>query len=183
MTNQLLEHELNRIETEYSIDLNRGHLSSVEVDEAYYPQIEERFRAEAARMAPQYEVFYSLEKTIRALLTDTLETDSGADWWNGGRVPTKIKADAESRHQREIDTGMTPRSDAMLDYTNFGELGEIIKANWDIFSGMFTSIKAVERVMSNLNSLRGPIAHCSSLADDEIVRLKLTVRDWFRLME
>lgn len=44
-------------------------------------------------------------------------------------------------------------------------------------------VKAVERVMGNLSVLRGPIAHCSPLADDEVVRLKLTVRDWFRLME
>lgn len=37
--------------------------------------------------------------------------------------------------------------------------------------------------MTMLNSLRGPIAHCSPLADDEVVRLRLAVRDWFRLME
>jgi len=48
---------------------------------------------------------------------------------------------------------------------------------------MLTSVKAVERVMARLNSIRGPIAHCSPLAEDEIVRLRLTVRDWFRLMD
>ena len=37
--------------------------------------------------------------------------------------------------------------------------------------------------MANLNTLRGPIAHCSMLAEDEIVRLRLSVRDWYRLME
>jgi len=37
--------------------------------------------------------------------------------------------------------------------------------------------------MANLNTLRGPIAHCSPLAPDEVLRLQLTVRDWFRLQE
>ena len=37
--------------------------------------------------------------------------------------------------------------------------------------------------MTNLNQLRGPIAHCSPFAEDEVVRLELTVKDWFRLME
>lgn len=37
--------------------------------------------------------------------------------------------------------------------------------------------------MNSLNLLRGPIAHCSPLAEDEVVRLKLTLKDWFRLME
>jgi hypothetical protein len=71
----------------------------------------------------------------------------------------------------------------MLDFTNFGELSEIIKANWDVFGGMLSSKKAVETAMARLNSIRGPIAHRSPLAEDEIVRLKLTVRDWFRLMD
>jgi hypothetical protein len=62
-------------------------------------------------------------------------------------------------------------------------VSEIIKTNWDVFGDLFNSPKAVERVMSNLNTLRGPIAHCSPLAEDEIVRLRLSVRDWFRLME
>ena len=96
---------------------------------------------------------------------------------------TQVKTDTETRRQRELDTGMTPRSEEPLDFTTFGELGEIIKHNWDVFGGMFSSARAVERVMANLNTLRGPIAHCSPLAEDEVVRLRLAVRDWFRLME
>ena len=40
-----------------------------------------------------------------------------------------------------------------------------------------------EKIIASLNALRAPIAHCSPLADDEVIRLQLTVRDWFRLME
>lgn len=183
MTNHLLEHDLDLVEEKYGIDLKRDHQRIVGSVEAYYPQIEQAIRAEAARMAPHYEMFYSLEKTIRGLISDTLASTDNSDWWNGPRVPPRIKADSEGRRQREVDTGMIPRSDEPLDFTTFGELGEIIKQNWDVFGGMFSSVKAVERVMANLNSLRGPIAHCSPLAEDEVVRLRLAVRDWFRLME
>lgn len=75
------------------------------------------------------------------------------------------------------------RSQDPLDYTAFGELGEIIKSNWQLFGGIFSSVKAVERVMASLNTLRSPIAHCSPLAEDEVVRLRLSLRDWFRLRE
>jgi hypothetical protein len=85
--------------------------------------------------------------------------------------------------QREIDSGVTPRSEEPIDYTTFGQLSELIKVNWDVFGSIFSSVKAVGRVMANLNTLRGPIAHCSPLAEDEVVRLRLSVRDWFRLME
>jgi hypothetical protein len=183
ISNQLIENDLDRIEAEYAIDLNRGHDRSIEKDQDYYPQLDRAVRQEAAGMSKHYEVFYSLEKSIRSLIAETLETAEPAGWWKSGRVSQKIRDDAEARIAREVDTGFTPRSVEPLDFTNFGELGEIIKANRDVFGSMFPSQKAVERVLANLNTLRGPIAHCSPLAEDEIVRLRLSVRDWFRLME
>jgi len=37
--------------------------------------------------------------------------------------------------------------------------------------------------MANFNTLRGPIAHCTLLPEDEVVRLRLSVQDWFRQKE
>jgi hypothetical protein len=85
--------------------------------------------------------------------------------------------------QKEIDSGFTPRSEDEIDFTTFGELGEIVRGNWDSFDAIFSSEKAFTKIMTSLNMLRGPIAHCCPLAEDEIVRLRLTVKDWFRLME
>lgn len=181
ITSQLIEHDLDQIEREHGIDLRRDHRPVADVDEAYYPQIEGAIRAEAAAMAPHYEVFYSLKTTIRRLVRDQLH-EADDDWWVA-RVPDKIRSEAEGRRQREVDTGVTPRSDDPIDFLTFGELSELIKANWDVFGAVFSSGKAVERVMANLNTLRGPIAHCTPLAEDEVVRLRLSVRDWFRLGE
>lgn len=182
MNIQLAENDLDRIEREFSINLARSHQKSINQDSRYYPQIDMVIRNEASQMSKHYEVFYSLEKSIRNLLATSLEAVD-ANWWEGGRIPTTIKREAENRMQREIDSGMTPRSEEPIDFTTFGELSEIIKTNWDVFGAIFNSPKAVEKVMANLNTLRGPIAHCSPLADDEVVRLQLSVRDWFRLME
>lgn len=134
-------------------------------------------------MAKSYELFYCLEKTIRNQISDLLEAHKGADWWNDVVVPQHIIGEVKKRIQREQESAITPRSMEPLDYTNFGELGEIIKANWAIFASIFNNIKAVEKVMFNLNSLRNPIAHCSLLAEDEKLRLELSLRDWFRLVE
>ena len=183
MTSRLIENDLDHIEKEHSIDLGRGHRHAIEQDESYYPQIEGEIRTEAATMAPHYETFYSLEKTVRRLIAGTLNATEGVNWWASVRIPPTVRTHAEDNRKKEIDSGVTRRSDDLIDFCTFGELGEIIKTNWDVFASIFSSPKAVERVMTNLNMLRGPIAHCSPLADDEIVRLRLTVRDWFRLME
>jgi Swt1-like HEPN len=178
-----MEHDLDRVEREQGIELNRGHRRLIDTDDAYYPQIEKAIRSEAAAMAPLYEVFYSLEKTIRALVIDTLAAEEGDGWWNSQRIPSQLKADAEKRRKKEIEAAVTPRSDLPIDFTTFGELGQLINANWDLFGETFSNQKAVEQVMARLNTLRGPIAHCSPLAEDEIVRLRLSVRDWYRLQD
>jgi hypothetical protein len=85
--------------------------------------------------------------------------------------------------QRELDSAVTLRSDFEIDYTTFGELGEIVRSNWSSFDAIFSSQKAFTKIMTSLNMLRGPIAHCCPLAEDEVVRLRLTLRDWYRLME
>lgn len=184
LTAQLIEEDLDEVEQDLAIDL--GRLRNAATGEAadYYPQIEHAFRAEAKEMAPHYEVFYSLERTIRTLVADSLEAADGAGWWNDpNRVPPKIKDDCEGRLKKEADTGVTLRSEDPLDFSTFGELGQIITTNWDVFGALFKSEKAVTRIMANLNTLRGPIAHCTLLAEDEVVRLRLSVRDWFRQME
>lgn len=183
MANQLAENDLDKIERDFKIDLGRNLYSISDKDETYYPQFDESVRNEAASMAQHYEVFFSLEKSIRQLINETMEDAVGAQWWGSGKVPIQIQNEVASRIQREVDSGMTLRSSDPIDFTTFGELAEIIKANWDVFGSIFNSKKAVERVMANLNSLRGPIAHCSLLAEDEVLRLQLSLRDWFRLME
>lgn len=184
MTNQMITEDLHRIGAAYSVDLGHASLSAQTVEDVYYPQFNASVRAEAALMSRHYEVFYCLEKTIRELVSQTIEAaEKTPDWWQSSRVPVSIKTDVAGRMQKELDSAMTRRSSEELDYTTFGELSQIITSNWDIFGGLFSSRKAVERVMASLNSLRGPIAHCSPLAEDEVLRLQLTVRDWFRLME
>lgn len=184
MTTQMVTEDLSRIASAHGVDLGHVPVSAQTVEDVYYPQFDAAVRREALAMAKHYEVFYSLEKSIRALVANTIESaEKTAEWWSSARVPTVVQTEVVSRVQKELDAGVTRRSLDELDYTTFGELSMIISFNWDIFGSLFSSKKAVEKVMASLNALRNPIAHCSPLAEDEQLRLQLTVRDWFRLME
>lgn len=184
MTTQMVTEDLSRIASTHGVDLGHVPVAAQAVEDVYYPQFDAAVRSEASAMAKHYEVFYSLEKSIRALVADTLEAaEKKPDWWSSARVPPAVQAEVTSRVQKELDAGVTRRSLDELDYTTFGELSVIISSNWDVFGSLFSSKKAVEKVMASLNALRNPIAHCSPLAEDEQLRLQLTVRDWFRLME
>lgn len=182
MSGYLVTEELRGIEKKFAVELGHVPLAATASPIDYYPQFEQDVRLEAATMARHFEVFYCLERSIRGLITDTFVDGVGAAWWDSGKIPQNIAAVVRDRQQKELDSGMTRRSDAAIDYTTFGELSVIITSNWSLFGTVLKSPKAVERVMNNLNMLRGPIAHCCPVSDDEVLRLQLTVKDWFRLI-
>jgi Swt1-like HEPN len=139
-------------------------------------------RANAEKMAEYYKLFYMLENAIRSFIDDTLITAHGASWWDVC-APDSAKAECEMNRKRELDSGVTARSESPLDYVTFGQLGDIIRKNYAQFGGVLSSEAALGRAMYSLNLLRGPIAHCGILAEDEVARLNLAVTDWFRLLE
>ena len=101
-------------------------------DEAYYPQFSQSIRVEAEMMSAHYELFYCLEKSIRALVVERLDEEHGPNWW-ATQVPQSVADNVQKNIQGEKDAGLTPRSTEHVDYTTFGELGEIVRHNWDTF--------------------------------------------------
>lgn len=183
ISNQITERALDSVEKDRNLDLGRDTLLvGVDKDEDYYPQFEQGIRNKAKEMAAHYELFYCLEVSIRKLIREKLKAELGENWWGKAVITDEIRRNVADNMQREAESAFTLRSDDEIDYTSFGELGEIVRKNWEHFGDIFNNQKAFNKVMSNLNLLRGPIAHCSPLAPDEVVRLRLTVADWFRLM-
>jgi HEPN superfamily Swt1-like protein len=150
------------------------------VENSLSDYFDEKVFREAKSMAQHYMTFYCLERSARDIVVGKLEAIHGGQWW-ASNVPQAIQTNVAQNMQREIDAGVTARSDQEIDYTTFGELGEIVKANWADFGDIFRSVKAFTKIMTNLNVLRAPIAHCSRLSEDEILRLELTVKDWIRI--
>lgn len=150
----------------------------------YIVQFDDDIRASAQKMSEYYRIFYMLENFVRRFVEETMVEFFGDDWWDQV-VPEIVRKRAAEMRTKEINEALTPRSARQLDYITFGDLGEIIKSNWKAFAGVFSqsSIVAVEKLIARLNLLRGPIAHCGILSETEVVRLKLTVRDWFQVME
>ena len=149
--------------------------------EPYLGQVSSSLIAQSDSMSEFYRLFYILEVEMRRFVNDVLE-QAGEGWWDT-RVPQSVKDNAKKAREREENEGLSPRSDDMIDYTTLGELGEIIRENWDLFQGLLTGVSKnrVLRVVNRLNLARGPIAHCGLLEEDDIVRLKLSIRDWYKL--
>ena len=181
LSNSLAENTLDKLEKRFDIDLGRKEKEQIK-EQDYYKQFDSSFRKEAREMAKHYEIFYCLETSIRSLVLQLMKEKYGDNWWDG-RVKEEIKKNADNNIKREAESGFTQRSEKKIDYTTFGELTEIVQSSWEAFENLFRNQRAFSKIMSSLNQLLGPIAHCCPLAEDEVVRLNLAVKDWFRLME
>jgi len=150
----------------------------------YLRQVDFETLADAERMSEFYKLFYALENDMRDLIELTMVDSKGQNWW-AEAVPQAVRDNVKKNYDREASEGLPPRSDRLIDYTTFGELGEIVRENWEFFSGMFSNAtrNRVLRVINRLNLVRGPIAHCNFLPEEEAIRLKLAIRDWYKLME
>lgn len=130
MTGLQIAASMEKIERTYGIDLGWSTSAPRGRKVAEYEQFEASLRTEAARMSEFYEVFYCLENSIRSLVADILLDAEGADWWVGARVDEKrIREPATIRRKKEVDSGITPRSDNLIDYLTFGELSQLITDN------------------------------------------------------
>jgi hypothetical protein len=178
MHNLLLEAELRKLEDsgiqiEHSRTIQRAEIVDVELFEGDILQ-------QGRRMADFYAIYYSLENSIRRLISGRLSEKHGATWWKD-KVPEGVRKEVEKKQREELDTTMSIRSEDPLAYTNFGELISIFDANWVDFSDTLRSQKAMQQILSQFNKIRNVVAHSCELNDDEITRFKLFVKDWFRI--
>ncbi len=178
MHNLMLETELHKLEAggiqiEHTKTILKAEVVDVDLFESDILQ-------EARKMADFYVLYYSVENSIRRLVSTRLEEKHGPTWWTS-KVPQGVQGEVEKKQRDERDTPMSIRSDDPLTYTNFGELISIFDANWADFSDTLRSQKAMQTILSQFNKVRNLVAHSCVLNDDEITRFKLLVKDWFRI--
>lgn len=178
--------DLGRVSDEHNLKKIKSDLEQA-TDALIAPhlsQVDHAIRAAAQRMAEFYQIFYMLENDMRQFVQGVLADTYGKDWWDK-HVPPNVRTYAKTNKDKESKEGLPPRSKFWIDYLSFGQLGEVMKANWEVFAGLFPDceIERLERVIARLNMARGPIAHCGYLPEDEVVRLKLAIRDWYALAE
>jgi len=178
MQNLLLESDLAKLEGS-GIDL--GHAKTLKKDEVVDIELFDRdIRQQAKKMADFYVLYYCLENTVRRLISVSLTEKHGAGWWQIA-VSEAIRTAVADKQHKEKDSVLSIRSEDPLSYTNFGELIVIMEANWDCFSDIIRSRKAMQQTLSQFNLIRNVIAHSAELSETDVKRLKLLIQDWLTI--
>ncbi len=135
---------------------------------------------EADGMATVYAAFYCIENSVRELIDDRLTERHGASWWSTHASP-RIKKDADKlKAEEEKNKYHVPRASAMIGYTTFGNLAQLILNNWQDFSDLFPNQPWVSSRLNDLEISRNVIMHTGLLPDLEIDRIESIARDWVK---
>lgn len=173
----LLQDDFKRLRSDgIDIDLaNEATLVERAVDSDFSPRI----LASARRMGSVYVLIFALENSARELIADRLRERKGAEWWES--VPGSIrKKVSELRSKEKMNRYHTERSTELLGYTFFGNLAQIIIANWDEFSDLFPDQAWVTSRFNDLEISRNIVMHTGILPEFEVDRVESIARDWLR---
>src|SRR3990170_3511202 len=111
MKNLMLEGELAKLERS-GIEL--GHAQTIKKDELVDTDLFElEILRKAKKMADFYVLYYSLENSVRKLITDVLSEKHGVEWWEK-KVPNGVKDNVKKLQKEERETAMSIRSDDNL---------------------------------------------------------------------
>ncbi len=140
-------------------------------------------RNEALEMARLYAVLHAFENEVRSLIRDTLEEQVGANWWDTGSVPKKIRELAESRQATaQKDSWLEGAKGDRLEFVDFGGLSGIIIENWDYFKDVMPSQDWIRQRMTELEKARNFVAHNRMLLPSEFARIYMYVSDWNKVI-
>lgn len=174
----LAQNSLAQLETEgISVGGTKATPPTLSIDELGFSP---RIIYDATKMSSVFTAFFCLENSARDLITERLLARKGTDWWTLS-VPAKIKSAVEKLKEREEKNRYhAPRSSALIGYTMFGNLAQIIIANWDDFSDLFPDQAWITSRFNDLEMSRNIIMHTGTLPQLEVERIESIVRDWIR---
>lgn len=130
------------------------------------------------KMASVYVAITSFENMVRDFIAKTLSEENGEDWWEKC-VSDSIRKKAESRRKEEEKIKWhQQRGDRLLNYTEMGDLNNIILQNWSQFEDYLISLEWARQIINTLERSRNVIMHGGELGNRDIERVGTNIRDW-----
>src|SRR5436190_8255378 len=138
----------------------------------------ERHAVAAKRMAVVYVAIAAFENMARDLIEKVLADAYKEEWWAKG-ASDKIRKRAEERKlEEEKFRWHTPRGEHPIHYTDLGDLANIVRQQIAIFEPHVRSAEWVDSIFDVLERSRNVIMHSGQLADRDVERVGINIRDW-----
>lgn len=136
----------------------------------------------AERAAEAYKLFFVFEAYLRVFLVSVLSEDgTNPNWWN--KLPGDVKDEIERLEENEeIKSWMAIGSRDKSRLMTYAQLLRVIDYCWKDKVGELVRDKALVQEARLIGHLRNTICHMTEISDEEMDRIRQTIRDWFRVV-
>jgi hypothetical protein len=142
--------------------------------------LDETMVGAARQMATVYVAIAAFENSARQLISKVLLEKVGANWWETS-VAAGIRKKVEGRQSEEAKFKWhKARGGDPIDYTDFGDLGNIVGQNWAHFEDLIPSLEWVKSLFDVVERSRNVIMHTGTLGLEDIERVGINIRDWIK---
>jgi hypothetical protein len=142
--------------------------------------LDEGHVAAATTMAAVYVAVAAFENSVRQLVTSVLRESVGDDWWEKA-VSASIQKSCKGRQDEEEKHRFhTQRGDSPITYTDFKNLSNIIRANWEHFVDFLPSAEWATAIFDGIERSRNVIMHSGRLDAEDVARIGTNLRDWVK---
>ena len=130
-------------------------------------------------MSIVYTAIHTFENMVRDLVKSAMAEAHDEQWWEKvperirKRVTTRMEEDAKFRYHGS-------RGGSEMMYCDFGDLSSIIVTNWEVFEDVLAESSFAKTILDTLEKSRNIVMHGGLLAQEDIERIGMNIRDWIR---
>ena len=144
-----------------------------------YEMLNQEFIVNAEKMSIIYIAIHTFENMVREFVKNAMIETYQEKWWSevseNIRKKVNIRMDDDSKFRWH-----GTRGGSEIEYCDFGDLSSIIIQNWSVFEPIVVNLEWVKSVLSVLERSRNIIMHGGILANQDIERIGINIRDWIR---
>lgn len=134
----------------------------------------------ATSAALGYKLFFVFEEYLRDLIVEVLSKDGGT-WWD--KIPTDVQQEVSRLEETEEVKGwMALGSRDKSALMTLPQLLKSIEHSWKEGFDELIRDRGLIHEARLLVHLRNTICHMSAISDEELERVRQTMRDWFRIV-
>lgn len=132
----------------------------------------------ARHMSTVYTAVAAFENSARTLVRSTMLEGKGETWWEDC-VSARIQKRAKDRRaDDEKNRFHSQRGDDPINYSDLGDLLNIIRAHPDLFEPAIPSPEWAQNIFDAVERSRNVIMHSGTLSSGDIARVGINIRDW-----
>jgi hypothetical protein len=141
-----------------------------------YAAVPGTIREGSIQMQRWFRMLFVFENVLRDFISARFAETKGEDWFDTCSTTTMKNKIRERKDREEKNQWHVGRNQQPIYYLDFGDLGNLIRNNWDVFKDFFDQPWIISRI-DEVEKTRNVIAHTNILSAEEGQRLEIYLRD------